>query len=102
VPERQFERAIFQWVKIIGNISGANQPLRANYENSNLCHRINIQGRGAGEVEGRICKSPPALGLGNHTFANLPSHLPCAPPLDIDPVVQIEVCIVYTERLVCT
>ena len=26
------------------NISGANQPLRANYENFNLDHQINIQG----------------------------------------------------------
>ena len=31
------------------NISGANQPLRANYENFNLDHQINIQGaRGIG------------------------------------------------------
>ena len=28
----------------IGNISGANQPLRANYANFNLGHQINIQG----------------------------------------------------------
>jgi len=27
-----------------GNISGANQPLRANHANFNLGHRINIQG----------------------------------------------------------
>ena len=28
----------------IGNVSGANQPLRASYENFNLSHWINIQG----------------------------------------------------------
>ena len=27
-----------------GNVSGANQPLRANYGNFNLSHWINIQG----------------------------------------------------------
>jgi hypothetical protein len=31
-------------IKIYENISGANQPLRANRANSNLGHRINIQG----------------------------------------------------------
>jgi hypothetical protein len=31
-----------------GNILGANQPLRANYENFNLDHQINIQGRWEG------------------------------------------------------
>ena len=65
-------------------------------------HRINIQGRGTGEVEGGICKSPPALGLGNHTFTNPPLPPPLRPPLDVDPVVQIEVYIVCTKRLVCT
>ena len=29
---------------LFGNVSGANQPLRANYGNSNLSHWINIQG----------------------------------------------------------
>jgi len=32
------------------NISDANQPLRANYRNFNLDHRINIQGEGRREV----------------------------------------------------
>ena len=35
-----------------GNILGANQSLRANYENLNLSHRINIQGEGRGGWEG--------------------------------------------------
>jgi len=35
-----------------GNISVANQPLRANYENFNLDYQINIQGEGHREVEG--------------------------------------------------
>ena len=40
-----------------GNISGANQPFGANYENFNLDHQINIQGEGRREVGGGICKS---------------------------------------------
>ena len=34
----------WQYNKIHGNVLGANQFLRANYENFNLGHRINIQG----------------------------------------------------------
>jgi hypothetical protein len=61
-----------------GNISGGNQPLRANYENFNLNHTILIQGRtherwGRGgdlqnswEMGGMICKG---------AFANHSSHL---------------------------
>jgi len=41
----------------IGNISGSNQPFRANRANFNLGHQINIQGEGAGRVGVRICKS---------------------------------------------
>jgi len=39
-----------------GNILGANQSLRANYENFNLGHRINIQGEGCREVGGGFAK----------------------------------------------
>ena len=49
-----------------------------------------------------IFQSGPPLGLGNHAFANLPSHLSTPLHLDIDLMVQIEVFIVYTERLICT
>ena len=42
---------------LVGNISGANQPLRANYENFNLGHQINIQEEGRREVGGEICES---------------------------------------------
>ena len=42
------------------------------------------------------------LGLGNHTFANIPSHLFASLLLDVDLMTQIEVSIVCTERLVCT
>ena len=42
---------------IKGNISGANQPLRANRANFNLGHLIHIQGGCAGGVGGGICKS---------------------------------------------
>ena len=41
---------------IEGNISGANQPLRANCANFNLGRQINIQGGRVG-VGGGICKS---------------------------------------------
>ena len=49
-----------------------------------------------------IFQSGPPLGLGNYAFAHLPSHLSTALHLDVDLMVQIEVFIVYTERLVCT
>ena len=39
------------------NISGANQPFRANYENFNLGHQINIQGERCRGMGGGICKS---------------------------------------------
>ena len=38
------------------NILGANQPLHANYGNSNLSHQINIQGEGHREVGGGFAK----------------------------------------------
>ena len=41
-----------------------------------------------------ILQSGPALGLGNHTFANPPSP---PLPLDVDLMAQIEVSIVCTE-----
>ena len=49
-----------------------------------------------------ILRSGPALGLGNHTFANPPFHLSAPLPLDVDMMTQIEVSIVCMERLVCT
>ena len=39
-----------------GNISGANQLLRANYGNFNLDYQINIQGEGRKELEGGFAK----------------------------------------------
>ena len=48
-----------------------------------------------------ILQSEPALKLDNHTFAN-PPPTPAPLPLDVDLMAQIEVSIVYTERLVCT
>jgi len=42
---------------LIGNISGANQPIRGNYVNFNLGHRINILGESTGGVGGGICKN---------------------------------------------
>ena len=40
----------------LGNISDANQHLRANYRNFNLSHQINIQGEGRREVGGGFTK----------------------------------------------
>ena len=40
----------------VGNISGANYPLRGNYANFNLNHQINIQGGAQGEWEGGFAK----------------------------------------------
>ena len=48
-----------------------------------------------------ILQFGPALGLGNHTFVNLPSHLSAPLPLDVDLMAQVEVFIVCTEMLVC-
>ena len=46
-----------------------------------------------------ILQSGPALELGNHTFANPPSHLSAPLSLDVDLMVHIEISIVCTERL---
>ena len=81
------------------NISSTNQPLRANYETFNLDHQINIQGNGRREVRGGICKSVITQSKGGRLIVKLP-NLPC--PLDVDPVAQIEVCMVCTEKLICT
>ena len=47
-------------------------------------------------------QSGPTLKLGNHIFTKPPSHLSAFLPLDVDLMVQIEISIVYTERLVPT
>ena len=39
-----------------GNISGANQHIRANYENFNFSHQINIQGEGRRGWKGKFIK----------------------------------------------
>ena len=44
------------YANLFGNVFGTNQPLRKNYENFNLNHRINIQGAWSHE------------GLGNFTI----------------------------------
>jgi hypothetical protein len=83
-------------------IGSGNQPLRANYGNFNLNHTILIQGRtherwerwfaklmrgGRDDLQRSFCKSL------------LP---PLSAPLDQHHVAQIEVSIVFTERLVST
>jgi len=82
-----------------GNILGANQPFRANYGNFNLGHRINIQGKGHRRVGGGICKKCDYPIQERVQIRKLPNP---PYPLDVDPMTQIEVSIVCTERLVCT
>ena len=69
-----------------GDILGANQPLRANYGNFNLGHRINIQGEGRRGVGGGICKSVITQSKGGVQIVKLP-NLPY--PLDVDPVIEV-------------
>ena len=81
------------------NISGANQHLRANPANFNLSHQIKHPTGGAEGVEKGICKSVITDLKGRQLIVKLPNpHM----PLDVDPVAQIEVYTVCTERLVCT
>ena len=70
----------------VGNISGANQPLRANYANFNLGRRINIQGEGRKGVGGGICKSVITQSTCGQLIVKLPNP-PC--PLDVDPVIEV-------------
>ena len=46
-----------------------------------------------------ILQYGPALGLGNYTFANSPSHISAHLPLDVDLMAQIEVSIVCMKIL---
>ena len=72
--------------------------LYANYENSNLDHRIKIQGgrRGSGRGDLQKCDYLIQGRVVNCKITPFPY------PLDVDSVVQIQVCIISTERLVCT
>ena len=52
-----------------------------------------------------ILQFGPALGLGNHTFANSPSHLSAPLPLDVDLMAQNEVYNLHGEvglHLICS
>jgi len=51
-----------------------------------------------GHGDGIILQSGPALGLGNHIFANPPFHALAPLPLDVDPMAQIGVSIVCIRR----
>jgi len=81
------------------NISGANQHLRANPANFNLSHQIKHPTGGAEGVEEGICKSAITESKGGQLIVKLPNP---RMPLDVDPMVQIEVSIVCTKMLVCT
>jgi hypothetical protein len=87
----------------IGNISGGNQPLRANYENFNLTHMMLIQGRTYGRWEGWCAK----LTRGGRDdlqmhFCKSPLPPPMNLPLDQHRLAQIEVSIVCTKWSVFT
>jgi hypothetical protein len=92
------------WSHIIyGNISSGNQSLRANYGNFNLNHTILIQGRTHERWEGWFAKF---MGGGRddlqRCFCKSLLPPPLSAPLDQHHVTQIEVSIVFTERLVST
>jgi hypothetical protein len=86
-----------------GNISSGNQSLCANYENFNLNHTILIQGRTHERWEGWFAKFMGG-GRGDLQRCFCKSLLP--PPLnaqlDQHHAAQIEVSIVFTEKLVST
>ena len=79
--------------KLIGNISNANQPLRANF---NLGHWINIHGGNVG-LHNFTINRPPLI-----TLLQIPPPTPRAHPLDVDPVAQIEICTICMKVLACT
>ena len=82
---------------IYGNILDANQPLCVNYENLNLSHQINIKERGAERWEGEFVK----VWLPNPRPGPDCKITQSLILLDVDPMTQIEVSIVCTERVVC-
>jgi hypothetical protein len=88
---------------LLGNISSGNQPLRANYGNFNLNHTILIQGRTHERREGWFAKF---IGGGRddlqRCFCKSFLPPPLSAPLDQHHVAQIEVSIVFTERMVST
>ena len=79
-----------------GNISGANQPIRANRANFNLGHWINIQGGVQGELDNFIINRLPLI-----TLLQITPLTPLLTPLNVDPVAQIKVCTICTKELVC-
>jgi hypothetical protein len=94
----------FRFMRYIkGNISGRNQPLRANYGNFNLSHRMLIQGKTYRRWEGWCVKFMRGGrdDLQTH-FCKSPLPPPMSPPLDQYHVAQIEVSIVCMEMLVST
>ena len=78
---------------------GTHVPITlcANRANFNLDHQINIHGGAQGEREEGFCKN---VTRGGCLIVKL--NYPILHALDVDPVVQIEVCIVCTKKLICT
>jgi hypothetical protein len=96
---KQFIWYIFQ----LGNISGANQPLRANYGNFNLNHMMLNQRKTYGRWEGWCAK----LMRGGRDdlqmhFCKSPLPPPMSPSLDQYRVARIEVSIICTKGSVST
>jgi hypothetical protein len=87
----------------MGNISGGNQPLSANYGNFNLSRTILIQRGDQKRWEEWFEKSPlQIMPLTSHEFCKSPLPPSTSSPLDQDRVTRIEVFIVCMKRSVST
>ena len=82
----------------VGNILGINQPPMQTIEISIWVIRSTFKGRSTGGWEGDLqkCDCP----IQERVQIGKLRNLPC--PLNVDPIVQIEVFIVCTKMLVCT
>jgi hypothetical protein len=86
-----------------GNVSGGNQPLRANYRNFNRSHTMLIQRRAHRRWEGWFAKVPlQIIPPTSHEFCTSPLLPFMNLSLDQHHVVPIEISIVCTEGLVST
>jgi hypothetical protein len=87
----------------IGNVSGGNEPLHANYGNFNMSHTMLIQMRVHGRWEGWFAKVHlQNIPFTSHELCTSPLPPPISLPLHQHRVTQIEVSIVCTEGLVST
>jgi hypothetical protein len=72
-------------VETFGNVSGGNQPLRANYENFNLSHTMLIRRDTQRRWEEWIAKAPSQITPPtSHEFCKSPLPPPMSSALDQD------------------